>query len=287
MIKSMKRVLMSMTHSKSPTAIFSPGAIYSDAIKGLSKGGHYMSLHPSKNSLHESEVLCIVNGVGVGRLHEDEAYEYYREIKRLNKHGMELVVPCRVADSGLVYYRPVSRVKIKEWVDSQILTLTGTITNLPITTGPTPYDSLKMLSPQSASKVQSRIGRHLVKLSSRDFFSPLDSKIIGDFAYALYHYDFYGISSHLTARQDEALVMTGYALHRTAAPSLSYDRRVTIGVDSNMTPVQARAIAIDDYDLARLVVARTEDSEKIARLILDGANPDRQGLEMLLTAPAA
>lgn len=287
MIKGMKRVLMSLTHSKSPTAIFSPGAAYSDAIKRLSKGAQHMSLHPATNNLHENEVLCVVNGIGVGRLHEDETYEYHREIKRLNKHGMELVVPCRVADSGLVYYRPVSRAKIKEWVDSQILALTGNSAHLLSTAGPTPYDSLKMLSPQSASKVQSRIGRHLVKLSSRDFFSPLDSKIIGDFAYALYHYDLYGISSHLTARQDEALVITGYALHRTAAPSLSYDRQVTIGVDSNMTPVQARAIAIDDYDLARLIVARTEYSEKIARLILDGANPDRQGLEILLSAPDA
>ena len=253
---------MEPADSRQPSNVFSPAAQYRDANAKLSPGAHHMILVAAENDLYEREVQCFIDGTKVGVLHEDEAYDYYVSIKKLSEHGMELVVPCSVHDNGMIYYRPVTRESLRDWVDAQTQKAEAPSAE---TTGSAPA--------VLPATVSSRVTRHLIKLLSQDWFSPLDAKIMDRFAHGLYWHEQHTVDGSIGIQQGHALVLATYALHRISSPLVKYDENISLGKDDDSKFVLP-VIVIDDIELIDMIITTAHEWESKAKLIMEGSSPE-------------
>lgn len=256
----MKSVLMEPADSLHPSNVFSPASQYAQAHSQLSKGAHHMVLKATQNDLYEREVACFIDGIKVGTLHEDEAYDYHRSINQLNAHGMELVVPCRVTDSNMIYYRPVPRESLRDWVADQLPKVVPeaaqTLTAVQEDAVPVALDQVR---------VSSRVNRHVLKLVSQDWFSPLDMGIMDRLAYGLYWHEEHTVDGTVGLHQSNALILITYALHRASSDSVIYDQTVTVCGEEH--PV----IVIDDLDLIDTIITAPQKADLMAKAVMSGS----------------
>lgn len=269
----MKSVLMEPADSRQRSNVFSPAEQYRQAHAQLSIGAHHMLLKATENELYEREVACFIEGVKVGILHDDEAYDYYRPIRQLNEYDMELVVPCLVADSHMIYYRPVPRESLQKWV-------AGQIPQTPVVAAPEvteavveeivadSVDEVIAISPEEIARVSARVSRCILKLVSQPWFSPLDMGLMERFAYGLYWHEANTVDGVLGAQQSNALVLTTYALHRTSASQVVYDKTVMVCGE------EVAVIAIESLDLIDRIITAPEDAEALSRNVMSGASID-------------
>jgi hypothetical protein len=260
---------MEPADSRQRSNVFSPPEQYRQAYSHLSIGAHHMLLKATENELYEREVACFIEGIKVGILHDDEAFDYYRPIKQLNEHDMELVVPCLVTDSHMIYYRPVPRESLQKWV-------AGQIPQPPVTAAPEAAeevaeeivadsaDEVIAISPEEIARVSARISRSILKLVSQPWFSPLDMGLMERFAYGLYWHEANTVDGVLGAQQSNALVLATYALHRTSASEVVYEKTVTVCGE------EVAVIAIEDLDLIDMLISSPEDGEALALGIMNG-----------------
>jgi hypothetical protein len=228
-----------------------------------------MLLKATENELYEREVACFIEGIKVGILHDDEADDYYRPVQRLNEHDMELVVPCLVTDSSMIYYRPVPRARLQKWVAEQI-------PQKPVVIAPEAVDEVVeeivsdgvneviAISPEEIARVSARVSRSILKLVSQPWFSPLDMGLMERFAYGLYWHEANTVDGVLGVQQGNALVLVTYALHRTSASQVVYDKTVMLCGE------ELAVIAIEDLDLIDKIIFSPEEGEALAMAIMNG-----------------
>lgn len=262
---------MEPADSRQPSNVFSPAEQYHQAHTQLSTGAHHMLLKAIENELYEREVACFIEGIKVGILHDDEGYDYYRPIRQLNEHDMELVVPCLVTENSMIYYRPVPRESLQKWV-------AGQLPQTPVVVAPEAaeevieevvtdgVDEVIAISPEEIARVSARVSRSILKLVSQTWFSPLDMGLMERFAYGLYWHEANTVDGVLGVQQSNALVLVTYALHRTSASQVVYDKTVMVCGE------EVAVIAIEDLDLIDRIISASESGEALAQEIMNGGS---------------
>lgn len=274
---------MEPADSRQRSNVFSPAEQYRQAHAQLSIGAHHMLLKATENELYEREVACFIEGIKVGILHDDEAYDYYRPIKQLNEYDMELVVSCLVTDSHMIYYRPVPRESLQKWV-------AGQLPKTPVVVAPEAaeevveeivadsVDEAITISPEEIARVSARVSRTILKLVSQPWFSPLDMGLMERFAYGLYWHEANTVDGVLGAQQSNALVLATYALHRTSASQVIYDKTVMVCGE------EVAIIAIEDFDLIDRIISTPENGEEMARAVMCGASIEEMSFSARLAS---
>lgn len=258
---------MEPADSRQPSNVFSPAEQYRQAHAQLSTGAHHMLLKATENELYEREVACLIEGIKVGILHDDESHDYYQPIRQLNNHDMELVVPCLVTESNMIYYRPVPRESLKKWVAGQIpqtpVIVAPEVVEGVMTDG---VDEVIAVSHEEINRVSARTSRSILKLVSQPWFSPLDMGLMERFAYGLYWHEANTVDGVLGVQQSNALVLATYALHRTSASQVVYDKTIMICGE------EVAVIAIEDLSLIDRIISSPENGEALARAIMNGVS---------------
>jgi hypothetical protein len=85
------------------------------------------------------------------------------------------------------------------------------------------------------------------------------------FAYGLYWHEANTVDGVLGVQQGNALVLVTYALHRTSASQVVYDKTVMVCGE------EVAVIAIEDIGVINLIIA-CQDGEAMARAIMNGAS---------------
>jgi hypothetical protein len=161
----------------------------------------------------------------------------------------------------------VPRARLQKWVAEQI-------PQKPVVIAPEAVDEVVeeivsdgvneviAISPEEIARVSARVSRSILKLVSQPWFSPLDMGLMERFAYGLYWHEANTVDGVLGAQQSNALVLATYALHRTSASEVVYDKTVMVCGE------EVAVITIEDLDLIDRIISAPEDSEKIAHEIM-------------------
>jgi hypothetical protein len=94
-----------------------------ELFRSFTRGIQFLKLRPETPRTDVRRVNAFLNDTMVGELAADDARYFLSEITRMNNHGMELFLECKVSSSHrgrTIMYRHVNRTGLVNWVDSQI-----------------------------------------------------------------------------------------------------------------------------------------------------------------------